>query len=232
MLTFKGEDFVPSRVEVLPLDVRRQCVSLVWKQWDLDVRVRRPTQVLGGQSLGSNDFDGEGLRVEVVGDAEVDSTQLVLGCAAGAREELVPVTGARVAWIPQWGAREPVVEVDAARQAAVTGQLGQGLTELRRRGRRLYVVVRIRAALDQHQIYDNNMCNNNKYNNNNITRWTGQSPTWGRPAPQIRVEIPLAAIVQRSGDWPHWSLRRPITANHRRGALQLREEFRLEPRGV
>jgi len=30
----------------------------------------------------------------------------------------------------------------------------------------------------------------------NITRWAGQSPTWGRPTPQFRVQYAY------SGDWP------------------------------
>jgi len=88
-VTFKGEDFVPSRVEVLPFDVGRKRVFLVGQQRDLDVRIGRAAEVLRGQLLGADDLHRQRLRVEVVRQAEVDSAELLFVGDARARQRVV-----------------------------------------------------------------------------------------------------------------------------------------------
>jgi len=157
--TFEGENFVPSRVEVLSLDVRRERVLLVGQQRDLDVRIRRAAEVLRRQLLGSDDLDRQRLRVEVVRHAEVDLAELFLSRAAAARRRLVPGEG----WVSVAPRRtgEPIIEVAAARQPTLNGQLGQRLTELWRS--RLQAMVRLWAGdLSQQQQQQN------KNNNSNV----------------------------------------------------------------
>jgi len=76
-LAFKSEDFIPSRVEVFPLDVGRQRVFFVGQQRDFDVRVGRATEVLGSESFCLDDLHRQSLFVEVVRHAELDAPELL-----------------------------------------------------------------------------------------------------------------------------------------------------------
>lgn len=76
-LTFKREHFIPPRIQVLPFDVRRQFSFLVRQKHDLDVGVARSGEVLGDKVNRPDDAQGQGCLLEVVGDAELEPSELL-----------------------------------------------------------------------------------------------------------------------------------------------------------
>ena len=76
-LAFEREDFIPSRIEVLSLDVGRQRVLFIRQQRDLDVRIGRSAEVLGSECFGLYDLHRQSLLVEVVRHAELESSELL-----------------------------------------------------------------------------------------------------------------------------------------------------------
>lgn len=75
--TLKQEGFVPVRVEVLPFDLGLQLVLFVGQQVDFDEGIGGAGEVLCGELLAPENFDGEGRVLETVAYAELDPAQLL-----------------------------------------------------------------------------------------------------------------------------------------------------------
>jgi len=76
-LTLKGEYFIPPRIQVFPLYVRCQFSLLVRQKHDLDVGITRSGEVLRDKVNGPDDAQGQGRLLEVVGDAELEPSELL-----------------------------------------------------------------------------------------------------------------------------------------------------------
>ena len=119
-LTLEGEDLVPPRVEVLPLDTRRQLALLVRQQHDLQVGVARARHVVHDRQVdGTHDLQGQGHVLGVVLEAELNaSLPLAARVVVGGQGQVVPRVlllgrvaqqaqrgGARASWPPCRGRR-------------------------------------------------------------------------------------------------------------------------------
>jgi len=70
-ITFEGENFVPARIEVTPLDAGTHFASFLWQQHDLDVRIAGARyEVLGGKFHGPDHFQRQRRLDRVVFDVE------------------------------------------------------------------------------------------------------------------------------------------------------------------